>query len=186
MAWAGVRTFYTDGACKGNPGPGGWAFVELDNIGKDLVGFNYVDNVPNTTNNRMELTAILAVCEVIRQSVPYEKDMTYIIYSDSAYCVNLINSWMWGWARNGWRTTKKEEIANKDLILNLYSFFDQFRGLVMLEKIPGHSSILGNEIADKLATGKKQEVKKLLAEAGYDVDYTCTGWLSGKLLLNEI
>ena len=110
MAWARVRTFYTDGACKGNPGPGGWAFVELDNIGKDLVGFNYADNIPNTTNNRMELTAILAVCEVIGQSILYEKGMTYIIYSDSAYCVNLINSWMWSWARNNWRTTKNEEI----------------------------------------------------------------------------
>lgn len=186
MAWADIRTFYTDGACKGNPGPGGWAFVELDNIGKDLVGFDYVNDIPDTTNNRMELTAILAVCEVIKKSVVYEKNTTYIIYSDSAYCVNLINTWMWSWARCGWYNNKKEEIANKDLVKELYCFFDQYKGLVMVEKIPGHSKVLGNEIADRLATGKKQEVKKLLNDAGYDVDYTCTGWLSGKLLLNEV
>lgn len=186
MALDNERTFYTDGACSGNPGPGGWAYVELDHYAKSVVGFNYENNIPNTTNNRMELTAILAICEIIDNQIIPDFDATYTIYSDSAYSVNLINVWMWTWAENGWRNSKNEEIANKDLVLVLYDFFKRHLDQVSVQKVAGHANILGNEIADKLATGRIKEIAPLLKREKYEVDFTSTGYLSGQLLLNNI
>ena len=185
MAWSNERVFYTDGACSGNPGPGGWSYVELDHDAKSIVGFDYENLIPNTTNNRMELFAILAVCNKIKNDILYEKT-TYTIYSDSAYCVNLINIWMWSWSKNGRCNSKKEEIANKDLILQLYNFFNQPNCRVKVEKVDGHNNLLGNEIADRLATGKIKEVKNLLKKEHYEVDFSSTGYFNGQLLLRNI
>lgn len=179
-----IRTFYTDGSCQGNPGLGGWGFVELNNVEKTLVGYDYQNNIENTTNNRMELEAILAVCELIGRDIVYDST-DYIIYSDSAYCVNLINKWMWNWAKHNWYNSKKEEIANKDLILKLYDHFSRPFYRVEIKKIPGHSNNFGNELADRLATGKINEVEKLLENSNYNIDTTSTGFMRSLFLKSE-
>ena len=182
MALNNKRTFYTDGACSGNPGPGGWAYVELNPLERTLVEYDFKNNIENTTNNRMELEAIINVCELIsREIVP----SNCVIYSDSAYCVNLINTWMWSWAKNGWRNSKNEEIANKDLVIKLYNFFSGFGGtFVKVEKICGHNNIIGNEIADRLATGRLNEVQALLGRENYWIDTSSVGFYRSLYLKN--
>ena len=129
----------------------------------------------------MDLEAILAVCELINRDIFYDST-NYIIYSDSAYCVNLINNWMWNWAKNNWRNSKKEEIANKDLILKLYDHFNRPFYPVKIEKVPGHQNNFGNELADRLATGKINEVEKLLKDFNYDIDTTSVGFIRSLFL----
>lgn len=181
MAQKNIRIFYTDGSCQGNPGLGGWAFVELNTIEKTLTEYDFKNNIENTTNNRMELMAILAVCELIDRDYNYDNTL-YIIYSDSAYCVNLINTWMWNWAKNNWRNSKKEEIANKDLVLKLYEYFSRPFFRAEIKKVEGHKNIFGNEVADRLATGKLNEVIKLLTDSNYSIDYSSTGFIRGIFL----
>lgn len=183
MALTNERVFYTDGACSGNPGPGGWAYVELNPLERTLVEYDFKNNIENTTNNRMELEAIINVCELIsREIVP----SNCVIYSDSSYCVNLINTWMWGWAKNDWRNSKKEEIANKDLVMKLYDFFSGFGGTyVKVEKICGHNNVIGNEIADRLATGRINEIAALLGKENYWIDPSSIGFYRSLYLKNK-
>ena len=94
----------------------------------------------------MELTAILAALKHIEKENSFIKP---IIYSDSAYCVNLINNWMFSWARNGWKRPKNQEVKNLELIKQIY----ELAYLADIQKVSGHSGIFGNEQADALATG---------------------------------
>ena len=137
--------FWTDGACSGNPGPGGWGYVSINN--NKLTHMGYGSN-PQTTNNRMELTAIL---EIAREAA-LDLDNKYIIYSDSAYCVNLINQWMWNWVKNNWKRPKNKPVENLDLIKKLYCLFSIDFFNVEVRKVQGHSGVLENELADRLAT----------------------------------
>ena len=156
--------------------------LELNPLERTLVEYDFKNNIENTTNNRMELEAIINVCELIsREIVP----SNCVIYSDSAYCVNLINTWMWSWAKNGWRNSKNEEIANKDLVIKLYNFFSGFGGtFVKVEKICGHNNIIGNEIADRLATGRLNEVQALLGRENYWIDTSSVGFYRSLYLKN--
>ena len=151
------RIFYTDGSSKGNPGPGGFGVVELTEDGKEVVQIHreYCDN---TTNNREELKAILYVVEMAATDL----DNEYIIYSDSAYCVNSLNVWMHSWARNNWMNSKKKPVENLDLIKPLWKLFNKMFFNVTLEKIAGHDGVIGNELADRLATNKINEFYTLL------------------------
>ena len=108
---------YTDGACSGNPGSGGYSVIGLIQI-YDHIFFTFFNSerCENTTNNREELKAIISAIDMV-QTLPF----TYNIYSDSAYCINLIKDWMWSWAKSNWRNSKNEEVKNLDLIKNLYS-----------------------------------------------------------------
>ena len=90
------KIFYTDGSSKGNPGPGGYGVVEYD-IKSNTIFYIYSEYFKNVTNNQMELKAILHVIKLAAA----DKENSYLVYSDSAYAVNSINTWMYEWARNG-------------------------------------------------------------------------------------
>ena len=136
---------FTDGSCRGNPGPGGWGAIVLKD-GKPI--FAKRDTSLMTTNNRMEMSAILwAVenCFGIEDQIP-------TIYSDSSYCVNTFTDWMWKWKANGWERSKGKPIENFDLVKKFDELVDD-GFLAYIKKVPGHSGIKWNEIADRLATG---------------------------------
>ncbi len=130
---------YTDGACKGNPGRGGWgAYFIFSDQEKELFGGDI-----QTTNNRMEL---MAVIEAIR-FVDERKKLR--IYTDSQYVKNGIQEWITNWKKNGWKTASKKPVANKDLWLKLYEIKSSRH--IDWNWVKGHSGDIGNEKADFLA-----------------------------------
>ena len=142
--------FYTDGACSGNgtnKSSGGYGVVEIDE--NNNIIWQYQDFKSPTTNNEMELMAILKVLKHIKEKNQISF-LRPIIYSDSAYCVNLINEWMYSWERNGWKRPKNQEVKNLDIIKQIF----ELKNLAEIKKVPGHSGIEWNEYCDKLATGK--------------------------------
>jgi ribonuclease HI len=134
-------TIYTDGACSGNPGPGGWgAVLFYGERVKELSG-----GEPHTTNQRMELTAIIAALSALKVS---NWDVT--VYTDSAYVVNAFRqNWIPRWLQNGWKNSRKEPVANKDLWEQLLE--QMKRNRVVIEKVKGHSGDCWNERCDELA-----------------------------------
>jgi ribonuclease HI len=132
---------FTDGSCEGNPGPGGWGFVwvEDDRIVAEKSGF-----AANTTNNRMELTALIAALHALPD------DCRTTVYSDSQLCVNTINEWAAGWEKRGWRR-KSGPIANLELVRELYDLAKRHPH-VKLAWIKAHDGSRWNEYADALAT----------------------------------
>lgn len=148
------KYFYTDGACSGNPGPGGYAVVSLEE--NELV-YSYSEDYEKTTNNRMELAAILHVLKLAAD----DKENRYIIYSDSAYAINSITKWIPTWKLNGWMNSKKKTVENIDLMKELDFFWDACNN-VALCKVSGHSGLLGNELADALAKNDKLKYLNLI------------------------
>lgn len=144
----GVIYMYTDGACKGNPGPGGFGVISVKN---KEVQYKYSESCDNTTNNREELKAILYSLLNYGKYSP-----TVTVYSDSAYAINTLSNWMFGWARNGWIKSDKKIPENLDLIKPYYEHLNKGYK-INLVKVPGHSGVLWNEVADKLATGQLTE-----------------------------
>ena len=139
---AGPRSgVFTDGSCDGNPGPGGWGFVHVedDRIIDERHGFDDA-----TTNNRMELKALI---EGLRM-LPEDADVT--VYSDSQLCVKTINEWAPGWEARGWRR-KSGPIANLELVKTLYDLAGARRS-VRLVWIRAHDGSRWNEYADALAS----------------------------------
>lgn len=132
---------FTDGSARPNPGPGGWGVV-LVNSG-EVVKHKY-GNEQQTTNNRMELTALI---EGYKMASPDEQ---ITVYTDSELCCNIINRWAAGWEKRGWRR-KDGPIKNLDLVQELYSLA-QAKPRVRLEWIKAHNGWLWNEYADSLAT----------------------------------
>lgn len=134
-------TIYTDGACSGNPGPGGWgAVLFYGERVKELSG-----GEPNTTNQRMELTAIIAALRALKVS-----DWDVTVYTDSAYVVNAFRqNWIPRWLQNGWKNSRKEPVANQDLWEQL--LVQMKRNRVVIEKVKGHSGDRWNERCDELA-----------------------------------
>jgi ribonuclease HI len=132
---------FTDGSCEGNPGPGGWGFVwvEDDAVVEEKCGVD-----PATTNNRMELAALIAAY----QTLPEDSRVT--VYSDSQLCVNTVNEWAAGWEKRGWRR-KSGPIANLELVKALYALARDHPG-VKLEWIRAHDGSRWNEYADALAS----------------------------------
>ena len=131
---------YTDGACSGNPGHGGWGAVLIFNgIEKELSGAN-----PNTTNNVMEITAVIEGLKALKR--PCNVD----IYSDSAYVVNCFEkNWINNWIKNNWVNSKKEPVKNKELWLELYDLTKIHK--VTFNKVKGHSNVKYNNRCDELA-----------------------------------
>jgi len=132
---------FTDGACEGNPGPGGWGFVWVE---EDRIVTESHGGDPGTTNNRMELTALI---EAYR-ALPADASLT--IYSDSQLCVNTINQWAAGWEKRGWRR-KTGPIANLELVRELYNLAGAHPE-VELTWIRAHDGSRWNEYADALAS----------------------------------
>jgi ribonuclease HI len=141
-------TYYTDGACRGNGtsnSSGGWGVVEIDE-NNNIIWQSQGTKLP-TTNNEMELTAILNALNHIKEENNFIQP---ILYTDSAYCCNLINTWMYSWERNGWTRPKNQEVKNLEIIKQIFELAD----IAELRKVPGHSGIQWNEYVDSLATGK--------------------------------
>ena len=130
---------YTDGACKGNPGVGGWgAILEYKDKNKKIYGYD-----ENTTNNRMELTAAIRALDVLKEK------SKVIIYTDSKYVMNGITIWIDSWKKNNWKTSNKKEVKNIDL----WKLIDKLNSFHSVEWnwVKGHSGNTGNEMADELA-----------------------------------
>lgn len=130
---------YTDGACKGNPGPGGWgAYLRSGEHQKELWG-----GEANTTNNRMELMAAIKALEALK------KPSEVVLNTDSKYVKNGIESWISNWKRNGWKTSAKKDVKNADLWKRLDE--EVSRHSISWQWVKGHSGNAGNELADELA-----------------------------------
>jgi len=134
-------TIYTDGACSGNPGPGGWGAVIFDNNNKQK---NISGSEKNTTNNRMELSAAIMALKKIK----INSEIT--IYTDSTYVKNGITEWVLKWKENGWKNSNKKPVKNKDLWVKLDGLCEQNR--VNWKWVKGHSTNKYNNLADELAT----------------------------------
>ena len=132
---------FTDGACEGNPGPGGWAAVRVEK--GEIVAVESGGD-PDTTNNRMELQALIAGLRML------EPDAEATVYSDSNLCVRTVNEWAAGWERRGWRR-KPGPIANLELVKELYALAGDRPG-VEIKWIKAHDGSLWNEYADAVAT----------------------------------
>ena len=141
-------TIYTDGACRGNPGPGGWgAVLQYGEHQRELYG-----GEPDTTNNRMELTAALQALEALRE--PCEIDLT----TDSEYVRKGITEWLPAWKRRNWKTADRKPVKNADLWQALEQAAARHR--VRWHWVKGHSGHNGNEQADMLANRGIDELLK--------------------------
>lgn len=160
-----MRTFYVDGSCVGD-NSGGFGVVEFDDkIDYLKIPMYHSEYFKDTTNNRMELLAILYVCEQIIDKSD-NKEECYTIYSDSAYAVNMLNTWIFSWENHGWTRSKGQEILNLDLVKKLYNYVNTnfFKNQVIIAKTSGHSGVIGNELADALATNNKKKFEKICKE----------------------
>ena len=130
---------YTDGACRGNPGPGGWgALLILGERERTLSGAE-----PLTTNNRMELTAVIAALEALKRPVRAR------VFTDSQYVRRGISEWLPNWKAKGWRTADRKPVKNQDLWQRLESLAEPHR--IEWHWVPGHAGVPGNERVDRLA-----------------------------------
>jgi len=134
-----IVTLYTDGACKGNPGPGGWGVVlEYGDHRKELYGGD-----PETTNNRMELMAAIQGLSALKSRCVVD------LYTDSVYVKDGITKWVPNWKKNGWKTAAKKPVSNQDLWQQLDSVTHEHD--VRWHWVKGHAGHPGNERADELA-----------------------------------
>jgi ribonuclease HI len=134
-----VIDIYTDGACRGNPGPGGWAaLLQMGDHEKELNGAEAM-----TTNNRMELTAVIRALEALKRPVQAR------VYTDSEYVRRGISEWLTGWKARGWRTADKKPVKNQDLWEQLDAL--NARHDIEWHWVPGHAGVPGNERVDRLA-----------------------------------
>ncbi len=157
---------FTDGACSGNPGPGGWGAIISSPTGQiwELGGGD-----AKTTNNRMEL---LSTIEALRE-VP--KNSQIDLYTDSTYVIKGITQWIWGWMKNGWKTGEGKDVVNRDLWENLSREVQRVGKGVKFNYVPGHAGVPGNERVDEIAVAfsKGYPITLFMGDAkSYDVDLT--------------
>jgi ribonuclease HI len=132
---------YTDGACKGNPGPGGWGvLLKSGSVEKELFG-----GERETTNNRMEMMAVIQALEALK------RPCHVILHADSQYVLKGINEWLVGWKARGWKTASKQPVKNVDLWQRLDSLLSQTEHRIEWRWVKGHDGDPGNERADALA-----------------------------------
>ena len=136
---ARIVEIYTDGACRGNPGPGGWAaLLILGAHEKTLSGAE-----AHTTNNRMELRAVIAALEALKRPVRAR------VYTDSQYVRRGITEWLRAWKAKGWRTADRKPVKNQDLWQSLEALAGRHQ--IEWHWVPGHAGVPGNERVDRLA-----------------------------------
>ena len=148
---------YTDGACSGNPGPGGWGVVLRAKVEGKIVRERLLSGgCKHTTNNRMELRAAIEALKALR------KPSKIIIVTDSTYVQEGLNNWIKKWKRNGWRTANNKPIKNEDLwkLLDI----ENRKNSVTWQWIKGHAGHEGNELADKLATDQVIKTKQAMSK----------------------
>ncbi|MCG5236123.1 ribonuclease HI [Xanthobacter oligotrophicus] len=148
-------TAHADGSCLGNPGPGGWAvvIVETDGAARSLTG-----SAPDTTNNRMELTAALAALRALPADVPS------VLFCDSEYVVKGLTAWLPGWQGRGWKTAQGKPVANPDLWQELGAA-KAARPCTQVRWVRGHDGDAMNETADRLARAEAEKAKLRLRRA---------------------
>ena len=149
---------YTDGACSGNPGPGGWGvfLVAENDFGEILKEESLYGKNKKTTNQIMELTAAIEAIKSLKR-----KKVHITIFTDSKYVVDGITKWIFGWLENNWITASKKPVANR-------SYWEELFDLTKNQNIKwvwvkGHSGIIGNEKADALAVKGREEASNQLA-----------------------
>lgn len=142
---------FTDGACSGNPGVGGWGVVlRYNNVEKELSGAAKM-----TTNNRMEMTAVIEALSALK------KPCAVSLYTDSRYVVNGATQWMFEWQKNGWRTANKKPVQNSDLWQNI-SRLSKIHD-IQWHWVKGHAGMAENERVDTLARHALETLRKSLA-----------------------
>ena len=143
-------TIYTDGACSGNPGPGGWgAILMLGENRKEISGGS-----ENTTNNIMELTAVIEALKILKRPCKVN------IYSDSAYVVNaFLQKWVYGWMKKGWKTAGGDPVKNKELWQELYSLTKTHD--VTFIKVKGHADNEFNNRCDEMAVAESKKFTRI-------------------------
>lgn len=146
MAGEAVYELFTDGACSGNPGPGGWAYILRGADGEEQVAYG---GDPATTNNRMELMGVIEGMQCIPPS------STVDLYSDSKYVVDGLASWLDGWIARGWKRPKNQPVKNEDL----WRALDEFRRVHVIRThwVKGHDDHPENERCDALAVRGRDE-----------------------------
>ena len=132
-------TIYTDGACSGNPGKGGWGSIIIKNNNVS----EYYGGENETTNNRMEMTAVIQALNICKE----DKDIS--LYTDSKYIINGVNGWLSKWKTNNWKTSSKKDVKNKDLWIKLDELL--IDKCIKFNFVKGHSGDIYNEKADQLA-----------------------------------
>ena len=147
----GAVVVYTDGACKGNPGPGGWGALLIAQEGRQEI---FGGESP-TTNNRMELLAVIRALEALPEGSEVD------LHTDSQYVKNGIESWIHGWKRNGWKTADRKPVKNAELWRELEAAASRHR--VRWHWVRGHSADAGNERADALANLGVDQVRRAAA-----------------------
>lgn len=160
-----IQSIYTDGACSGNPGPGGWGTVIYfaDGTCHELGGF-----APQTTNNRMEMQAAIAGLEYLIAS---GQTQPVLLYTDSEYVKNGITQWIKGWKKKGWKTSTGKAVLNQDLweILDKLNQQATQKSALQWRYVRGHSGNIGNERCDKIARsfslGQTPDLKQLVLES---------------------
>ena len=143
-------TIYTDGACSGNPGPGGWgAILMLGENRKEISGGS-----ENTTNNIMELTAVIEALKILKRPCKVN------VYSDSAYVVNaFLQKWIYGWMKKGWKTAGGDPVKNKELWQELYSLTKTHD--VTFNKVNGHADNEFNNRCDEMAVAESKKFTRI-------------------------
>lgn len=150
---------YTDGASRGNPGPGGWAAVTIKNddsrkgveqTQKNAEVIEIGGREEKTTNNRMELTAAIHALREVKRSNIEHRTSNIVVHSDSSYVINGVTKWVTGWQKNGWQTKTGKKVLNQDLWQSLSELNDELAP--EWEYVAGHAGTPGNERADQIAT----------------------------------
>ena len=158
-----IQSIYTDGACTGNPGPGGWGtVVYFDDGSVHEIG----DSSQHTTNNKMEMQAAIAALEFFKLSA---QTQPITLYTDSEYLINSITKWMPGWKRKGWKKSDGNPVQNQDLL----EILDQLNSrLIQWQHVRGHSGNIGNERCDAIArcfaNGKIPNLQQLFPNFLYE------------------
>lgn len=142
------RVIATDGACSGNPGPGGWAWVEQTTGSRDSGG------AARTTNNIMELTALARALEFVGP------ESSLLIRCDSQYVINTVTKWAPNWRRKGWKKSDGKPVKNKELIQELLGLYEARTGRTEVEWVKGHAGDAANELCDTLAVAQSKKFGK--------------------------
>jgi len=146
---------YTDGGCSGNPGPGGWAYVVVQKTAPDAVIAEERGGERNTTNNRMELLAVISALKALKEKTGGQDTGQTTVHTDSQYVQKGITEWILTWKRNSWKTKDKKPVKNQDLWLELDALASELA--VKWEWVRGHAGNTYNERCDRL-------VQKAIAE----------------------